>query len=263
MKIENRYYYTVNCTHCGKEYLRQSTRKDKRYFCTHNCWRQQLLKENDPKGYHILENIDTPNFCYLIGLICTDGHINIRDGKKDNCGNTCRIQLAKSSLYLLENIQQFFGGYIIKKSQRTAQYPIWHIGNKMFNEYLINVVGLTQNKTLTLNIRNWFNLLTDINKNHFIRGVIDGDGSISISNNSRGYNDYKVYITSASVDFLKMLQEYLSVGNIIDTKSKAKNLVICSKKAVDVLVKVYDISVSNLHHVDKFNKFQILRKKYV
>lgn len=158
-------------------------------------------------------HVNTPNFCYLVGLICTDGHIQWPGCTKSSHMYRCLISQHKKEQKLLENIQKCFGGKIYKL---TKSQMCWSIGGKEFTEYLRDIVGITNNKSLSLNVKKWFDELSEENKKHFIRGVLDGDGSISCIPQKRILKSgtMQLYLTkhfcvvSGSQIFTEMLLQY-------------------------------------------------------
>jgi len=196
--------YKTRCLMCQKEIWRPlfSIKHNKKLFCWHPayCKYEYLHKIRDPKSYNILQHKDSPNFYYLIGLICTDGNITypIKIGQR-GVGYSCYINLNKKDKEIINKIQNIFGGQSQLMHDNTIR---WWISNKHFIDYLKNM-GLTHNKSKNLDIKIWFDNLNEINKKHFLRGVIDGDGCI------KSYKkDHRFNICSGSPNFYSMLKEH-------------------------------------------------------
>lgn len=153
------------------------------------------------KNLDFLKWATDPDFYYLIGLICTDGNIRYpTEVKKKGIGYSCHINLNKQDKALIERIKEKFGGNIFHAKDNTIR---WYISSRPFIEYLQRI-GVTHNKSKTLNVKDWFIQLSFKNQKHFIRGVIDGDGSIKeYKHNFRTFN-----ICSGSPDFYNMLKNY-------------------------------------------------------
>lgn len=211
-----RYEHKTQCIVCGKVVWRQKNQINKCNisFCSKSsyCQYEYYHKLRDPKSHAIMDHKDTPDFYYLLGLICTDGNITYPDKNstikhQKYKGYNCYINLNKIDKDLIYKIQNKFGG----KSQFMHDNTIrWQITNKYFIEYLMNM-GLTHNKSATLNIENWFNNLTNDNILHFLRGVIDGDGSIKIfksKNTKKKSGDRRFSICTGSPSFFNTIKNY-------------------------------------------------------
>ncbi len=150
----------------------------------------------------------SPNFAYIIGLITTDG--NLSSNGRHISFTTKDLQLAelyKSCLNLTNTIgKKARGGEKIKK------YYVVQFGDVNFYEYLLTI-GLTPRKSRTL---------TEVSVPEkffadFMRGCIDGDGSISIFDHPESkHKQLKVRLTSASPNFLiwihKMVRELWGIN---------------------------------------------------
>lgn len=253
------YYEKKKCSECGDDiFVCQAGLKHKNYYCKgKSCQYKHMQKQKDPLAANILDNINTPNFCYLIGLIVTDGHISW-----PGCYNTGQegwmisIELHKKDLHILQNIQELFGGKIYKTSPTLN---VWTSRGRHFVEYLRDTVGISHNKTFNLNVNKWFYNLTDDNKKHFIRGVIDGDGSIN--KNCTSFN-----ICSASEDFIKLLSDYFN-GLDIYKETKNRNNPLYYIKAClrtgsyNLLKPIYSVDKDILYFKRKYNQYKILEEK--
>ena len=145
-----------------------------------------LLKENNVdiigseiknRKYTIDENyfdcIDSDEKAYIIGLLMTDGNIT---------GNNISISLQESDKDVLDKINKLVG------SDRPLHYIEMNDKNKKWeNQYKLSItnkhmanrlkeLGIIENKSLTLNYPCW---LPGSLFPSFLRGVIDGDGTIS------------------------------------------------------------------------------------
>jgi len=193
----------TNCATCQTTIFRKPREIKSGYpsYCSLKC--KQV--HHDPQGAIILSKTNDLNFYYFLGLLATDGYIN--NGKSKN-GHGVRLGFAKndeSSHRLLQKIQQYFGGKIYEENQ-NAYYLYFY--QKDFRDYLISI-GITSNKSLTLDVSNWFNQLTVDQKWSFIRGCWDGDGCLTFFINKRGDHRGNASIVSASKSFALMIQTFL------------------------------------------------------
>lgn len=250
------YYVDSTCENCGKSIITTKIKfsnKRKHTFCPDNkyCMYEYYQKQKDIKAYNILQNINDPNFYYLIGLICTDGCITWPGCNATAVAYKCTIELNRKDKKLLQDIQKIFGGKLWEcKSSNTWR---WVIHNKLFIEYLREEVGLTNNKSFTLNIEEWFNCLSDDSKNHFIRGVIDGDGCIH-----KTKHDYWVAsICTYSKKFQTLLMNHFKNFNF---KINAHGIHFNGSYIIDPLKHI--LTNEYLHLKRKYEKFAELLKDY-
>ena len=282
-------YSETRCNECGKKLLRskQDLKRFTQFFCCERCKNINAQKTNDPKAANLLEN-RTSNFYYLIGLISTDGWVQ-RLRKHDHAGNgyLIIIQLQKNDIDLLYGLQRHFGGIV---SCIGTKYSKWSVYHFYFNEYLKNEVKLSDNKSFTLNIDEWFNTLSVAQKRSFMRGVIDGDGCIYFDKrNGKRHGDHHVNVTSASFEFVKTVFKYfaphdphVAVYCKISDKIKYRHTLrdlstytphegdyytigICSKKTINFLRELYgevDDNLDLLHMKRKREKYLKIKEYY-
>jgi len=254
------YYIETTCDNCGKIIIitrgrkkGYKTNKRKHRFCPNNkhCMFEFYQKEKDIKAFDIMTKNKTPNFSYLLGLICTDGHIAWPGCTKSVKVYMCIIELNKKDKLLLINIQKEFGGNLTECKKSNSWR--WSIHNKIFIEYLRDIVGLTNNKSHTLDIEKWFNTLDEDNKKHFIRGVIDGDGCIHKTN-----QDYwTVSICTYSRKFQELLKSYFSNYNYKTGKHDIHfNGGFTIKPLQEIMINTH------LHLKRKYLKFQQLLQEH-
>jgi intein/homing endonuclease len=111
--------------------------------------------------------IEGANLWYLVGLITADGCLS-SDGR--------HIDITSKDWKFLEKIKRGLGisnKIGVKYNGQKQKYSHFQIGNKNFYEFLLSV-GLTPNKSLNLRVLE----IPDRYFVDFLRGVIDGDGSI-------------------------------------------------------------------------------------
>ena len=141
-----------------------------------------------------------PNIAYAIGLITTDGNLS-KDGRhiifvsKD----TSLVRLFKKCLGIKNKISVKTSGY----SNKTGEYYFTQFGNVKFYRDLL-AIGLTPNKSKNIS------MLTIPEKYFadFLRGHLDGDGTIRTYNDSAYPNNRRLYTTfmSASKVHIDWLQ---------------------------------------------------------
>lgn len=260
----------TKCSYCKKIIYRYQN-KTNTYFCKKagNCYFLYFKKKRDIKGFNILNNLKNPNFYYLIGLMCTDGNIvyPIKDLKAKSY--SCHINLNKKDDYIIKEIVKRFGGsYFYHKTDGTIR---WNLNNKKFVKYLMNKVNLTHNKSKTLNIEKYFNSLSEENKRHFLRGVVDGDGCITSYKRKWGALDNRFSVCSASKQFIDLYYSFFKnkfKNNKISYENKWNNAFSISyygKNILNPLNYIYKDLKENkrlIYMKRKYNLFKELKKHY-
>lgn len=165
------------------------------------------------------KNINTPEKAYWIGFIYADGYI-IDNPKNRNYEFS--MELKREDKYVLEHLNNCLGGcfkvtdktskekYIKNYLTPPSKSSIIRTYSKDFVKDL-ETAGIVQNKTnsdIYPIVQN--NLFYD-----FLRGYIDGDGSITLYENKKVNIKYlRVKIISKNIFVLKYIQEKLSNDNI-------------------------------------------------
>ncbi|MDP2693170.1 MAG: LAGLIDADG family homing endonuclease [bacterium] len=137
-------------------------------------------------------------FAYVIGLIASDGNLS-------SDGRHVIFTSKDEELALLFKRYTKHKGKISKKSRggsNEKNYFYVQIGDVNFYKFLLSI-GLTQRKSHTIG-------KLDIPKKFFydfLRGCIDGDGSIGIFRHPQSkYPQFKIRLVSASKQFLEWVQ---------------------------------------------------------
>ncbi|MGC4375792.1 LAGLIDADG family homing endonuclease [Fictibacillus sp. Mic-4] len=157
-----------------------------------NVLREKGVKLNEKRrqnGYSI--NVDffktwSPEMAYVLGFVLTDGAIN---------GNT--FSIAQKDIDILQRINSAMQSNFPIKKRKNGKSFIYALSisrKEMVDD--LRRLGLTEKKSLTVE----FPMVPDRYLNHFIRGVIDGDGWVQ----DRGY---VMNVTSGSLLFAYHLHE--------------------------------------------------------
>ncbi len=128
---------------------------------------QRKLPNRTKHNRHFFDTIDSKEKAYVLGLWVGDGWINKKDYQVGFCNN--ELELVELLKTLLESEHK-----INKRKQKVNTNSRLIIGSKILHSGLINL-GFDTDKSHTAKY-------PDIPKeldSHFIRGVFDGDGSIS------------------------------------------------------------------------------------
>ena len=165
--------------------------------------KSKVVKYNFDEDY--FESIDTEDKAYFLGFIVADGSVN-------SISNVIQItQKEPDILYEFKKYIKYEGGLV--KSRNRDVFDIKISSSKMKSDLL--KLGISPNKTMSVG----YPLIPENLQNHFMRGVFDGDGCISIHHDKRdNSNRGQVNICSGSFDFIK---EY--VDNMVKYCGVKKN----------------------------------------
>jgi hypothetical protein len=140
-----------------------------------------------------------PALAYAIGFIATDGNLS-SDGR--------HITLVSKDEEILEQIKKSLNlfGTVGKKSRKNGGEKIYsyiHISDRNFYIFLLSL-GLTPKKSKTIGkIKVPLKYFS-----HFLRGCIDGDGSITTSRHPESVHiQLKLRLCSASPKFLDWIHQ--------------------------------------------------------
>ncbi len=148
------------------------------------------------------------NLWYLVGLITSDGCLS-NDGR--------HIDITSSNYSFLKNLKNSLGltnKIGVKNKDRINEAHCLVFSNRNLYEFLLSI-GLTQRKSLTLDKVD----IPDEFFHDFLRGLIDGDGSIRKwihPSNKREQWSLRIYSCSAS--FTEWLQK--SIERVLRAKGR-------------------------------------------
>lgn len=166
----------------------------------------------------------------------------------------CHVQVAAGG------IAHFKGG---RDSQRQDRYTIAFTAHEMY-DYMVSM-GITPAKTYTLNPK--LDDKSDEFLLNFVRGVIDGDGSVTVNKNNRLFGSH-IKISSASRVFLEKLQVLLggaiyNCTRTVNTKTQLYSLEFTGEEARQIanLLPIEKYMMSRkTEKIIKYRSLEVLRK---
>lgn len=169
--------------------------------------KNRLLKEN------YFSVIDTEEKAYFLGLILTDGSI-IKD-RQEKRQDSISLELIETDVEILNKFREEICSnaslyYNKRKNRNNGTYTLSFRSNQISND--LSKYGIVPNKTYVMK---HLPRLSEELMIPFIRGIIDGDGSLFFSNQS-----WHCGITNYSEELLNELQEEISKR--IGKKNKLK-----------------------------------------
>ncbi len=178
----------------------------------------------------------SPQFAYAIGLITTDGNLS-KDGRHMNMTSKDidLIMVFKKCLGLSNTIGRKSRGKSKEKKYFQVQF-----GDINFYNFLVSI-GLSPAKSKTLSPLN----IPDDYFSDFLRGCIDGDGSIGVFRHPESeHGQLRVRLCSASRNFLQWVKDKISSiysieGGWVETKNSISVLVYAKADSIKLLNFVY------------------------
>lgn len=214
----------------------------KEYMCSASTINNYLKQwgintKKTPTDYKInsvdenyFEKIDTEKKAYFLGLFYADGCVS---------NNSVNISLMEEDGYILEKLKQdcksTYDIYTIpKRKENHKNQKCFLINNINFKNNLIKN-GCIERKSLVLTFPDE-KIISKEFKRHFIRGFIDGDGSIGKSIRSINEKEYvECFINVvSSVDFIKKLSKEIEGGSTSKI-NKGKNAILTIKSKKELL----------------------------
>lgn len=203
---------------------------------------------------------------YLLGAFMTDGHIRINKKRT----NTKYASICSSDLDWLSKIKDLICPELkIKFDKQSDSCGAIYIHSKQIVDWLISK-GCHPKKSLNLQFPN----IPEIYLPDFIRGCIDGDGTVYYGKNKRGYDFYYCCLVSASknfiYDFNRVLKNYnwkfsnysykspthFTKGREVISKNEVFRTTLTGKNSFDFMKWIYypNHKISMPRKLQNFNK---------
>lgn len=165
--------------------------------------------------YYWRDGVTTPDHAVILGYLYADGNVS---------RNALQLCASIKDVSYLDNIAKCLdyngeatiieGGTseIVKQSGQQARYTFY--SKEMFDD--LDKLGIHPNKTHDMEFPT-VEQIPDQFLPDFIRGFLEGDGSIYHSQKKNRYTpDYGVTFTSVQKEFLKNIQSVINLGNRLD-----------------------------------------------
>jgi len=146
-------------------------------------WAQSGFDKKISHSYYCNENffnsIDNGDKAYIIGFLASDGNLY----KREHHQGQIQITLKLDDIQILEDIKVVLGSNhpikIAYGNRNTCTLTI--VSDRIYNDLL--KIGLSERKTWDLYIEQIFQMIPMNYWKDFLRGYLDGDGSIHIGKN--------------------------------------------------------------------------------
>ena len=202
---------TLPCSLCGNKFNTSDKRPSKtgRRYCSRKCYKKDA-KTTANRGencYNYIRDEDVPPFkidsemkAYFLGFLQTDGHLSHK---------CAAISINQIDSHLLEDFQKAFGGRISERVQTTnfkkdAHSAVWTLSSVLFVKQM-NTLGIPCGKKSQIVCP--ISVPKNLEK-HYLRGLIDGDGSLSLNSAGVPYLGFTTDSTCMKNYFCKFLQKF-------------------------------------------------------
>lgn len=195
----------------------------------------------------------SPAFAYAIGLLATDGNLS-KDGRHLNLTSKEEVMITtfKKCLGIKNKI-----GRKARSNSKIKSYFQVQFGDRNFYEFLMDI-GLTPAKSKTLGPL----AIPDIYFTDFLRGCVDGDGSIGVFKHPESrHPQLRIRLYSASIPFLQWIKNriFKNIGiktGWIEPKGDNVSVLIYAKSdSIKLINFIYYPSVE--HYLER--KYNIAR----
>lgn len=211
-------------------------------------------------NYNYFDNIDTEEKAYWLGFIYADGYISkperLYKGKIKKGNYRFEISLKSTDSMHLEKFKKAIEYEKEIKISKTNFPRVnrcrLYFANKHFWETLNNY-GCTPVKSLNLKFPNIDTFKNKELIKHFIRGYIDGDGSISYKNAK--HTDFQLRILGTE-HFLKNLQINLPLERANKLTKKINVFELCFNSSRGLYVSNYLYKDASIYLDRKMNRYK-------
>lgn len=188
--------------------------------------------------------IDSEEKAYYLGLMLTDGSVNSK---------RLRLSLKAEDKYVLDKFRDELGVENLYYDNRCSGLYSLEVNSKHLVKSL-NKYGVIENKTYLLKEIPFENIPREY-MNHFIRGIFDGDGSITYSEKWK----YRIFISEYSYSLVEQIRN--KIDDIISrdkhTKIQKASCYFCNWHKKQDIKDILDYIYNNatIYLVRKHNRY--------
>lgn len=225
-----------------------------KFFKCKEWSKTMLFSPNLQENY--FEDIDTNEKAYFLGLLITDGKVFIKN-------NTYKVSitLQEQDKYLIENFCREINLNKKVTSDGRGCYGVQVCSKKMCED--LKKYHIVPNKTFTIKLPK----LDDKYMPHFLRGCIDGNGSISFyEQKSKRLHRKMIILCSASKMFLEDVKDFLAqklgICGFIREEKQDKLFQIYYNKNSDIYKLInYLYNYHSIYMKRKYDKVLLIKKE--
>lgn len=191
--------------------------------------------------------IDSSEKAYWLGFIYTDGYVTEKTNRFGIELNIQDYNHLQKFLDLLDSNQKIRirdreNRFESKNAETLTSCSIL-LNNRQLHEDLIKL-GVVPNKSLIIN----FPCEEILPKKYifdFLRGIIDGDGSIGLYNTSNGFKKPHISLVSGSYNFINQIQSILKEYNIDIAITQNNNVYRLMSEKQETVFKLLELLYKN------------------
>lgn len=233
--------------------------KLKKYICEKSGNKREVSKKTCDENFFKEWSC---NNSWVLGFIVSDGYLYKKNKKPTlGFGSTDKDVILKIK-ELLNTNYVILEKQTIRDNKRYKDSWQLELYNCFYYESFLNENGITCRKSLTVE---YPKNLPDLYFYDFLRGVMDGDGTICISRDEK-WNRYilNLSLVSSSKSFIDKIAEKIKlfhswdiyVGKNIEGKNPIYSIQLSGEKAYNLLLKIYENSKEENRMNRKYLKFQ-------
>lgn len=210
---------------------------------------------------HFFDNIDTEKKAYMLGFMYADAGVGKISFSLNLNAKDINILHKFSEMIYKDNPAKH-----VKTSNRNRKDKIYkHCSFGVHSKYIVNKIielGCMRKKSFILTFPNW---LDETLYNHFIRGLIDGDGSIVVKDkqNNNVNSCIKLIITKDVIDKVRSIFSKLTGNEGYITQHKdttVYNLVFSGNRSVE-LIGDYLYKNATIYLERKYQKYLLVKNR--
>lgn len=204
------------------------------------------------------KHVTKKEVAYILGLIWTDGHVSFANNRSKTpiVKHCCVCYDSQSSDRVFEKLNwRNFKSDNDQSIGKNKMSTSW-VSSRELGDYLIKE-NFRNKKEGTLIYQKFNNL-----SSHFLRGLFDGDGCITISNSGKKYKQTAIYFSSTQDQDWKYLTNILDDIKVkyktrinVDNLGKSSQLYINESQSILNLCEFMYRDSSNLRLERKYSKY--------
>jgi hypothetical protein len=196
------------------------------------------------------EKIDTPEKSQVLGMIYADGCLSKRTERSKALSIILR-EPDNDYLEFIKNQMEYTGpvNRINPKGKNAFYYILAVTSIKIFDD--LSLIGLTERKSLTIGFPDESKVSQNLWK-YFIRGYLEGDGSIFNIRKDKKNKNGKSRFLSGYVSFCGTMEFLLKLQSILELKLQIKSSISRKKKLEQRNINSHSLRISGNLQVMKF-----------
>lgn len=195
----------------------------------------------------------TNNESYIFGLLMTDGNLSLSDRNRGKV----RLELSIKDKDIIDKLVELIPNSTFSERIRTTNFHnnyhsvIFRNSTIAFRTFLIENGFPTKNKTLNATVPT--DAYSEID---FWRGVIDGDGSLGITNNNKPYISLATKSEGLKNAYCLFLHNHFNIEKNVNRNKRDNiyNIMVIGDKAVDIAKLLYLSNDESIHLNRKYQK---------